>query len=635
MDPDPLNPNIKMGINDIITAFPGEPVIQQWSHTSSIVNGVFKVGTKQLNNEANALVMFNQGNTATIKRNNVLQQIDGANERFRFTNAAIDPLRYTEIGGSVNSAGTVNCFSISPGNIYANTLIEPTKITFNNSGNNGKAITGVNGSAPYQFYTSSKNAIEFVVDDLGAVITSLSLNKNGTNTMPSTLYVPTLQQGNIIQTLDNANTRTRFTNVADAGASFTEINQTSTDPSVSVVNLNAQTKITASTIAISNFTAVPSQVAKIGTIPSFPGTFMIESYSDTQIRTSILGLSTATFKANGNTELLSTLTVPYISTANIVATNVSTTNIQLQTANIQLATIPQIQSLSTINGYPLSQFFLHPGMMMPYARTNVQAPLAGGWLICDGQAYPTYSYPNLYAVIGTTYGDQGLNTFKVPDMRGRVSMGAITTVENNPSRPSQCVLNVTNVIDVITPSNWPAGAGLTYKAYSCTSAFGTPYLGMVPNNPLYDGSIKAVIYLENTVNIIIVMGSTVNPSVFPATVTLTYNTNAQASLVAPSVFNSDSFDNGVSNIGRGIYPQPVAQYEVPNHTHQMLQPGGTSSQVNGAQNRAGDPNLGGPTISVNNGLWSFTDPVGGGTVLQASGLKNLPPNLATWFIIKT
>lgn len=43
-----------------------------------------------------------------------------------------------------------------------------------------------------------------------------------------------------------------------------------------------------------------------------------------------------------------------------------------------------------------------------------------GWFLCQGQLIPIAQYDTLYALIGTTYGGDGQNTFAVPDLRGRV-----------------------------------------------------------------------------------------------------------------------------------------------------------------------------------------------------------------------
>lgn len=62
--------------------------------------------------------------------------------------------------------------------------------------------------------------------------------------------------------------------------------------------------------------------------------------------------------------------------------------------------------------------------------TGMLAPFAGstqptGWLLCDGTSKTSAAYPDLFAVIGYTYGGSA-GTFYLPDMRGRVPMGAGT-----------------------------------------------------------------------------------------------------------------------------------------------------------------------------------------------------------------
>lgn len=46
------------------------------------------------------------------------------------------------------------------------------------------------------------------------------------------------------------------------------------------------------------------------------------------------------------------------------------------------------------------------------------------WLICDGRSLLIANYQPLYAVIGTEFGGDGVNTFNIPDCRSRV-LGAI------------------------------------------------------------------------------------------------------------------------------------------------------------------------------------------------------------------
>src|SRR5690349_11535310 len=45
-----------------------------------------------------------------------------------------------------------------------------------------------------------------------------------------------------------------------------------------------------------------------------------------------------------------------------------------------------------------------------------------GWAFCDGSLLPISENDALYALIGTTYGGDGINTFALPDLRGRVAI---------------------------------------------------------------------------------------------------------------------------------------------------------------------------------------------------------------------
>ena len=48
-----------------------------------------------------------------------------------------------------------------------------------------------------------------------------------------------------------------------------------------------------------------------------------------------------------------------------------------------------------------------------------------GWLLCQGQAVSRDTYGSLFTVLSTTYGSgDGTTTFNLPDLRGRVPMGA-------------------------------------------------------------------------------------------------------------------------------------------------------------------------------------------------------------------
>jgi microcystin-dependent protein len=61
-----------------------------------------------------------------------------------------------------------------------------------------------------------------------------------------------------------------------------------------------------------------------------------------------------------------------------------------------------------------------------------------GWLMCAGQILPINQNQALFALIGTTYGGNGVQTFALPDLRGRIilsqdptsPMGQIQGTEN-------------------------------------------------------------------------------------------------------------------------------------------------------------------------------------------------------------
>lgn len=89
-----------------------------------------------------------------------------------------------------------------------------------------------------------------------------------------------------------------------------------------------------------------------------------------------------------------------------------------------------------------------------------------GLIPCQGQLLPISQYETLFTVIGTTYGGDGVNTFAVPDMRGRAAIGAGTGIGLTPQTIGQ--QNGGETTTLLT-SNLPAPYGTT-----------TPYSNMQP-----------------------------------------------------------------------------------------------------------------------------------------------------------
>ncbi len=72
------------------------------------------------------------------------------------------------------------------------------------------------------------------------------------------------------------------------------------------------------------------------------------------------------------------------------------------------------------------QHLVPTGGLIPFAG----ATATEGYLLCDGSSYDITKYADLYKVIGFTYGGS-VATFNVPDLRGRMPMGAGTGYQLN------------------------------------------------------------------------------------------------------------------------------------------------------------------------------------------------------------
>lgn len=53
-----------------------------------------------------------------------------------------------------------------------------------------------------------------------------------------------------------------------------------------------------------------------------------------------------------------------------------------------------------------------------------------GWALCDGAILPISTNPPLFSLLGTVYGGDGVQTFALPDLRGRAAMQTSTTYED-------------------------------------------------------------------------------------------------------------------------------------------------------------------------------------------------------------
>lgn len=92
---------------------------------------------------------------------------------------------------------------------------------------------------------------------------------------------------------------------------------------------------------------------------------------------------------------------------------------------IALVGINNLQSPITPPSSPIIQMIdrtgerlCQSGFLQPYAGSTAPS----GWLLCYGQSIAKTAYPDLFAIIGYTYGGSGDN-FLIPDLRGRTTIG--------------------------------------------------------------------------------------------------------------------------------------------------------------------------------------------------------------------
>lgn len=70
--------------------------------------------------------------------------------------------------------------------------------------------------------------------------------------------------------------------------------------------------------------------------------------------------------------------------------------------------------------------WMAPGSPSGSMQAFAGATSPAGWLLCDGSLYTAAVYPTLYAVLGVTYGGTLNVSFNVPNLAGRIPVGAGT-----------------------------------------------------------------------------------------------------------------------------------------------------------------------------------------------------------------
>ena len=147
-----------------------------------------------------------------------------------------------------------------------------------------------------------------------------------------------------------------------------------------------------------------------------------------------------------------------------------------------------------------------------------------GWSFCAGQLLAIAQWDVVFALIGTFYGGDGVQTFKLPDLRGRIPVG----VGRSPGTSDYSLGEMAGTESMILTTN-----NLPIHNHTATGSF-VPLAGTTETSPVNDPTDKyfslttgddGKIYTPVANSI---MGST------PATITLANNGNSQPiSMVQP------------------------------------------------------------------------------------------------------
>lgn len=181
------------------------------------------------------------------------------------------------------------------------------------------------------------------------------------------------------------------------------------------------------------------------------------------------------------------------------------------------------------------------GTVLDFAGTA--APT--GWLLCYGQSLLRTDYPNLFTAIGTAFGSVDGTHFTMPDCRGRVGAG-----KDNMGGSAAARLNISTT-------------GNTTNASAVVTS--------IPNA------------------LILAAGMNVFGTGIPANATiLTIDSNSQITLTAAATATASGValrfgivDGATLGAVGGVHLHTMTSQEMPAHTHNYLDYGGTATAGSG------------------------------------------------------
>lgn len=123
-----------------------------------------------------------------------------------------------------------------------------------------------------------------------------------------------------------------------------------------------------------------------------------------------------------------------------------------------------------------------------------------GWAFCAGQTLPINGYETLYVLIGTTYGGDGVQTFILPDLRGRVpvgqgpGLGISPTYLGQMSGAEQVTLTANQMPRHTHPAQGSSATAMSANPEQGVWAAraGTPYSTAAPSTPLKATAVSVI-----------------------------------------------------------------------------------------------------------------------------------------------
>ncbi|MCJ8211349.1 tail fiber protein [Mucilaginibacter sp. RS28] len=128
-----------------------------------------------------------------------------------------------------------------------------------------------------------------------------------------------------------------------------------------------------------------------------------------------------------------------------------------------------------------------------------------GWAFCDGQSLSISAYDALFALIGTTYGGNGVSTFNLPNLQSRVVIGAGTAAGSNipylvgqTGGEEEVSLTIANLPSHQHTATVSAGAGNITATLTLNAAAGGAGGESSPGNNLIGSDGSTSVYSANT-----------------------------------------------------------------------------------------------------------------------------------------